>query len=296
MKYILLLFVMITLTACSNEKSTKIEELSDITENIDDKQKQEENKTSESQKINEEHIDYEKLKAKIIDQFENVSPTDWGENVGGVITNIDTEEKVVALTFDACDGSPDSYDKELIDFLTEEEIPATLFLNAQWVKANEEQFMELAQNDLFEIANHGDEHKPLSVTGASAYGIQGTKNVEDVIDEVLKNQELIYELTGEYPQYFRSGTAYYDDIAVKIANELGLRVVNYNVLGDAGATFNHSQIVSTLKTAEPGSIYLFHMNKPNSDVSSGVTEGVQLLKEKNFDFVRLGEYHDSLVE
>ncbi|MCC5894002.1 MAG: polysaccharide deacetylase family protein [Alkalibacterium sp.] len=238
--------------------------------------------------------DYDELKDKIVKQFESASPTVWGENIDGVVTEIDTDDKVVALTFDACDGAPDSYDEELIDFLIEEQISATLFINAQWIEENREIFTELSENPLFEIANHGYYHKPLSVDGESAYGIIGTENAEEVFDEIYKNQELITEVTNETPKYFRSGTAYYDDVAVDMIEALGLKAVNYNVLGDAGGTFNKSQIVQAFGSAKEGSIFLFHMNKPQSDISDGVKEGVQILRDQGYEFVQLGEYDEQL--
>src|SRR5699024_79584 len=36
--------------------------------------------------------------------FENINPLEWGENVTGVKTQILTNEKKFALTFDACGG------------------------------------------------------------------------------------------------------------------------------------------------------------------------------------------------
>ena len=233
---------------------------------------------------------YEAMKNKVIESFGNDSPTSWGEHIEGVITEINTNDKVVALTFDACVGTPESFDKDLIDFLIEAEVPATLFVGGQWIKENEAEFMKLVENPLFEIANHGYDHKPLSVTGETAYNISGTANVEEAFDEVYKNQVLINELTGETPKYFRSGTAYYDDVSVAMINELGLQAVNYNVLGDAGGTFNKSQIISTFETAQAGSIFLFHMNQPSSEIASGVKEGVQLLKEAGYEFIQLQAY------
>jgi len=233
---------------------------------------------------------YDLLKENIIDMFEGVTPRDWGENIDGVITELNTEDNVVALTFDACDGTPDSYDEELINFLIEEDVPATLFIGGQWIKENLEEFEKLADHPLFEIANHGYNHKPLSVTGEQAYHIKGTENLEEAFDEVFKNQMLIHKLTGEEPKYFRSGTAYYDDISVKMLQELGLKAVNYNVLGDAGGTFTSEQIISGFETAEAGSIFLFHMNQPHSDIATGVKEGIMILKEKGYDFVQLKDY------
>ncbi|EXJ23385.1 polysaccharide deacetylase [Alkalibacterium sp. AK22] len=312
MKLILLSMLVLLTAGCANEGTNDATPGSgEITENAEQLEEQdseelddtdafdEESKDDQAEEANEETAeedasDYNQLKASIVDQFEHARPTDWGENVEGVITQIDTEEKVVALTLDACDGTPDSYDEELIGFLIDEQIPATLFINAQWIQVNEDAFNELAENSLFEIANHGYYHKPLSVDGESAYGIMGTENVEEVFDEIYKNQARIKELTGEAPDYFRSGTAYYDDVAVEIIEALGLKAVNYNVLGDAGGTFNQAQIANAFNLASEGSIFLFHMNKPQSDISAGVKEGVEMLRKQGYDFVQLGEYDDYL--
>lgn len=300
MKTMLLAMMVLVMTGCANEAAnTTYDEPEELTDNEDpsnqepideDSAESDNGESVEDEPAEESAPDYDVLKEQIVDQFKDTSPTVWGENIDGVVTELNTEDKVVALTFDACDGTPDSYDEELIDFLIEEQIPATLFINAQWIEENKESFIELADNPLFEIANHGYYHKPLSVSGESAYGIMGTENVEDVFDEIYKNQELIKEVTNETPQYFRSGTAYYDDVAVDIIEELGLTAVNYNVLGDAGGTFNESQIVQAFGSAQEGSIFLFHMNKPHSDISNGVKEGVQMLREEGYEFVQLGEY------
>lgn len=243
--------------------------------------------TVEELEIEDPEPTYDEMKTDMINKYQGVQPTTWGENVPGVITNIATDEKLVSLTFDACDGTPGSFDQELIDFLIAEEIPATLFIGGQWIEEHPDEFAALADNPLFEIANHGYLHKPLSVNGASAYGIPGTADIAEVFDEIYHNQSKIEELTGEAPLYFRSGTAYYDEVAVQIANDLGVKVVNYNALGDAGGTFNREQIVQSLMAAQPGSIYLFHMNKPHSAIASGVREGVLHLKEQGYEFVQL---------
>lgn len=54
---------------------------------------------------------------------------------------------------------------------------------------------------------------------------------------MLTNYRSIEKLTGKAPKFFRSGTAFYDEVGVRFVNEIGEQVVNYNVLGDAGATF-----------------------------------------------------------
>lgn len=287
---------LVLLVGCTDQSSESPSETTNEPIEIDLPEQVEE---TEPENLDEEETeeapnDYQLSRNEVIEKYTDVTPNEWGETVSGVITKIDTEDKIIALTFDACDVSPNAYDEELIQFLIEEDIPATLFLAGQWIQSYEEEFMELSNQPLFEIANHGYHHKPLSVNGESAYSISGTENVEEVVDEVIQNQLLIEELTGISPNYFRSGTAYYDDVSVEIVNELGLEVVNYNVLGDAGGTFNTHQIASTFETAEKGSIFLFHMNQPDGDIASGVREGVMNLKEKGFEFVQLQEYDEYL--
>jgi len=133
-------------------------------------------------------------------------------------------------------GSPrgKGVDRQLLDFLTREQIPATLFINARWIDANPELFKQLAANPLFEIANHGMWHKPASVNGRSAYGIAGTKDMKELVEEIELNADKVEVISGRRPRYYRSGTAFYDEYAVQVAQQLGHEVVGYSVLGDAG--------------------------------------------------------------
>lgn len=229
----------------------------------------------------------------IIIRYQNEVPKYFGEIVEGVVTRIDTTSKIVALTFDACGGKNGlAYDEELIDYLIEAKVPATLFINGRWIDENQELFLRLSQNELFEIENHGYTHKPLSVSGKSTYGIKGTQNVAEIIDEVWKNAIKIEELTGRRPLYFRSGTAYYDEVAVKIVRELDEKPVNFNILGDAGAKYTKEQMVKSAKGAKNGSILLYHMNHPEGETAEGIREVIPMLREKGFEFVLLKDYDD----
>lgn len=222
-----------------------------------------------------------------LDTF-NHSPTEWGENVTGVKTTFVTKQKEIALTFDACGGEHGSaIDEELITFLKAEQIPATLFINYRWIIENEAFFLDLATDPLFQIENHGTSHAPLSVNGGEAWGIAGTNSPEEVLDEIMTNHYKVKELTNKNMTLFRSGTAFYDEVAVEIATELGYQVVNFDVLGDAGATFSIEQVKHALLTAQNGSIVLLHMNQPKSDTAEGVKAAVPLLKELGFKFILL---------
>lgn len=223
-------------------------------------------------------------------------PYQWGENVTGVVTTFQTSKKEVALTFDACGGSAKSsqVDAGLIDYLIENRIPATLFINSRWIQSNPETFMYLAANPLFEIANHGTAHRPLSVNGKSAYNIAGTASPEEAKHEINGNADLIEKLTGKRPKFFRSGTAYYDELSVAIARQNGVEIAGFSILGDAGATFSAPKVAQQIESAHSGDILIFHMNHPEGGTREGIIEGVSKLKAQGYSFVRLSDVKEHL--
>lgn len=210
---------------------------------------------------------------RVAARFDGVEPTSWGTDLPGVVTRMDSDG--VALTLDACGGPGGSgYDAELIGGLIERGVPATLFLNERWIEENPEIASELAQNPLFEIANHGVHHLPLSVTGESAYEIPGTASPLEAAAEVWGNHLAITRLTGSAPRFFRSGTAHYDDVAVQIVEALGERVVGFTVNADGGATFDAPTVRGQVSGAAPGSIIIAHMNQPDGETAEGLLAGV----------------------
>lgn len=229
--------------------------------------------------------------AKETAKYKGLRPKEWGEQVKGVLTLVPTTEKVVFLTFDACGGKGGSgYDKALLDFLKQEKVEATLFLNSRWIDANPELCRELAANDLFSLQNHGTMHKPLCVNGRSIYQIQGTGSVAEVYQEIMGTDEKLQAITGKRPRFFRSGTAYYDEIAVKVAQDLGYTITGFDILGDAGATYSKAQIIKVAGAARPGTIIIYHMNQPQSSTNAGVRAVVKNLRQAGFSFKKLEDY------
>jgi peptidoglycan/xylan/chitin deacetylase (PgdA/CDA1 family) len=229
------------------------------------------------------------VNSAIISKYENIKPKQWGEKLRGVVIGLDTTQKAVALTFDACGGSTlsNGYDLKLINFLTKNKIPATLFITGRWIDANPQTFQKLAQNKLFDIENHGLNHRPASVNGRSAYGIKGCSSVGDFIKELDGNGKKIMLLTKHKPSFYRSGTDYYDEVAVDVAGDLGYKIVSYSVLGDAGATYNKEQVKQALITAPAGTIIILHMNHPEGETAEGVMAAIPIMQKNGFKFVKI---------
>ena len=235
--------------------------------------------------------DMQTLTDRIAREFSGKTPKEWGENVTGVRSRLATGEKVLALTLDACGSAKGKgADLKLINYLVQEQIPATLFVNARWIDANPVLFKRLAANQLFEIANHGMWHKPASTNGRAVYGIEGTRDVRELVQEIELNARKIEEITGKRTRFYRSGTAYYDEYAVQVANLLGHEVAGFSLLGDAGATFSAAQVKTALLSSKPGDIIIAHLNHPEAGTGAGIMAALPELKKRGFKFVTLSGY------
>ncbi len=229
-------------------------------------------------------------RAEVVARYGKLRPDYWGFGGPGVVRDLSTRRRVVALTFDACGGPGGrEYDAALIEFLRQREVPATLFLNSRWIDENPAVFRQLRGEPLFELANHGTRHLPLSVTGRSAYGIGGTRDAGEVYDEVATNQVKLTRLLGTPPRYFRAGTAYSDDVAARIVTAMNDRLVTFSVNGDGGATFTPEEVRSTVAAAPGGSIVLCHMNHPRGGTAAGIAAAVPQLTAAGYRFVRLSD-------
>lgn len=229
--------------------------------------------------------------AELEARYNGVAPRAWGLQVPGVVRSIPADgAKVVALTFDACGGRGGSgYDAALVDLLRRNQVKATLFLNYRWIKANPNAVRDLADDPLFELANHGTRHQPLSVRGRAAYGIAGTRDVREVYEEVETNAAFMERMLGRPVPLFRCGTAFYDDVAARIVHDLGRYAVGFSVNGDAGATFTAPQIVTALRDVRPGSIVIAHLNHPERATAAGLRRGIPALRREGYEFVQLSD-------
>lgn len=98
-------------------------------------------------------------------------------------------EKKVAITFD--DGPDSDYTPLLLEGLKERGVKATFFLLGKQAEKYPDLVKEIYQEGHL-IGNHSYEHVNLSNLTDSA-----------AMEQVNKTNRLLYEITGEYPQYIR---------------------------------------------------------------------------------------------
>jgi peptidoglycan/xylan/chitin deacetylase (PgdA/CDA1 family) len=239
------------------------------------------------------------LKSKIVSEFAYTPAGHWGEFVAGVNERILTQRKIVAFTFDACGGkNGNGYDKELIDYLRKEKIPATLFVSGKWIDSQFAVFINLSRDTLFEIENHGLNHRPCSIDGKSAYGIKGTLNTGEAFDEIEANARKIEAITNHRPRFYRSATAYMDEACASMAARLGITVVSYQVLSGDGIAFTQESVIkeNVIKNLVPGAIVIMHFNHPEWSTKEAMEKIVPELRQMGYIFVRLKDYELTSVK
>lgn len=225
---------------------------------------------------------------EIIAEFTGRAPA-WFDLVGEGIAS-DTRAAGVCLTLDACGGPGGSgADTALVDMLIGDSVPFTAFLNSRWVEANPDLTDRLAACETVEIANHGTAHLPMSVTGAAAYGIPGTRDAGEVWDEIMGNQVALTERTGRAPRFFRPGTAHWDDVALAIAARLGLRAAGFSINGDGGATFPADTVEAEVGRAGPGDVVISHMNQPDAGTGAGYRAAIPAMLAEGVVFLTLSD-------
>ena len=236
---------------------------------------------------------YTDLKTKIVHEFAQAKAGSWGEFVRGMDEKLNTKEKIIAFTFDACGGkNGNGYDKELIDYLRDERIHATLFITGKWIDSQFTTFLDLSRDSLFEIENHGFNHQPCSFSGESAYGIKGTSSVEDAFDEIEANARKIEAITGRRPQFYRSATAFMDEACVSMAARLGITSVSYQVLSGDAVPLSPEKLIEdeVIRKVKPGAIIIMHMNHPGRNTKKALEKIVPELRKMGYNFVCLKDF------
>lgn len=191
-------------------------------------------------------------------------------------------QKKIALTFDACTTTREQepYDPRITAELEAMHVPATIFVGGGWAVREELALVELARDPLFEIGNHTFTHPHLTrLTDAQ------------IRDELLRTQVEVANVTGRVPTLFRPPYGEYDAHVLRVAAEMGLTTVEYDLAsGDPDAHATKESLVNwVLREARPGSIIVMHINHRRFHTAEALPEIVAGLRQRGFELVTVGE-------
>lgn len=190
------------------------------------------------------------------------------------IYSVETEEKKVALTFDASWGA-DKTD-ELISILKENDAKATFFLVGFWVEKYEDKVKKLQENGI-EIGTHSNTHPDMT-----------TLNQTKMQLELETSMNILEKVTGLKPKYFRPPYGAYNDKLITCAQDLGLMTIQWDVDSLDWKNLTVENITQrVISKTRNGSIILMHNNGENTAAALRLI--ILGLKNKGFDFVCVGE-------
>ena len=193
--------------------------------------------------------------------------------------------KSVALTFDACSGAVDT---RILDELIADRIPATIFVTHRWLKRNAATAVLLLANaDLFEIENHGENHVPAITDQPTVFGLPTAGSLTAVSQEVMGGAAAVTTTFGRAPLWYRDASARYSRDAVELIGSLGYRIAGYSLNADVGASLPAATVSKRIAAAKPGDVIISHINHPERPSGAGVVEGIKALVAKGVRFERL---------
>jgi peptidoglycan/xylan/chitin deacetylase (PgdA/CDA1 family) len=197
-----------------------------------------------------------------------------------VVTSLPTDEPLVALTFDACETrSPSWLDRSILDYLTLERIPFTIFASGRFAERSRDHLKELASLHGVEIENHSLSHR------------QHMERLSDeaVKREVLGAETIIQGITGVRPRFFRFPAGNYDRRTLGMVELLGYRVVHWTFAsGDPAKESSEARLTKwVLSQVRPGSILIFHVNGRGYHTGEALPAIVRGIREKGMRFVKL---------
>ncbi len=162
-----------------------------------------------------------------------------------VIRSVNTQEKLVALTFD--DGPDPKYTPMVLDIARQRHIPLTFFLVGSHVRL----YPELARRMLAEghvIGNHTWSHSVML----------GRNDAEDVAEIEACGLEL-EKVCGQRPSLLRPPKGYLDDSVIRAATGLGDQIILWTVgLEHHESTGADAMAKRAANRVRPGSIILAH--------------------------------------
>ncbi|MCL2439621.1 MAG: polysaccharide deacetylase family protein [Alphaproteobacteria bacterium] len=204
----------------------------------------------------------------------------------GITDNVRSIGAVVYLTLDAADSRPNGYDATLIEYLRKERIPATLFLNHNWIEANQRLARELAADPLFKVENHGVRNRPATVAGMLALNMPGALDPKrELLYDIRMGSEQILRLSGRAPTWFRSAIPQYDSEAVEIILGLNLRIAGFAI--DLASTATPEEVERKILAVRPGDIIRARLDRPESETAEGIRRAAISLHLLGYRFEKL---------
>lgn len=185
----------------------------------------------------------------------------------------EADSKVVLLTID---DAPDKYALEMAKTLKELDVPAIFFVNGHFIQTEEkhEILKEIYQMG-FSIGNHTYTHPNLAQISE-----------EEQKQEIIELNDLIEEIIGERPKFFRAPFGVNTDNTKQVVEQEGMVLMNWTYGYDWESAYMEAEALADIMVnteyLRDGANLLMHDREWTSGALADIVTG---LRDKGYDFV-----------
>jgi peptidoglycan/xylan/chitin deacetylase (PgdA/CDA1 family) len=264
------IFIIVTIVfltfACSSddvlEKEQVVEDVEMVTEETTENEAEPEASIIDESEIESKIEQVERVPRYILQSDHTVKPID---GLG--------DQQVVLLTID---DAPNRYSVEMANLLKEKDINAIFFVNGHFIndEAGREKLKTIYELG-FEIGNHTMNHPNL-------------KNLSEdkQRQEIIELNDLIEEITGERPRFFRAPFGVNTEVSKLVVAEESMQWMNWTYGYDFNKEYMEKDALADIMVnttlLRPGANLLMHDHPWTLEALPDIIEG---LKEKGYDFV-----------
>lgn len=189
------------------------------------------------------------------------------------VYNVDRDDKLVALTFDAAWGGDKT--EQILELLNKYGVKATFFLVGFWIDKYPDLVKKIDEAGM-EIGNHSKNHYNMSK-----------------LDDNTKCEEIDYvnakimELTGKTPKFFRAPFGDYNNALMSVLEQKSMIGIQWDVDSLDWKGLSGQDIAKRTSKAKSGSIILCHNNSDN--ILDAIPLIISNLQNQGYKLVTMSE-------
>ncbi len=192
------------------------------------------------------------------------------------IYSVKTEEKKIAISFDAAWGSEDF--NQIMEILDKHNVKTTFFMTGEWVEKYPECVKILVEKG-HDLGNHSASHPDMT-----------TLSKEKQREQILAVHNAVKELTGYEMELFRPPYGAYNNDVIRTCYELGYYPIQWDVDSLDWKDLSATEIINKVcnhKELGCGSIILCHNGAKHT--AEALDEMLTNLKNQGYEIVPISE-------
>lgn len=190
------------------------------------------------------------------------------------VYSVDTEQKVISLTFNCAWGNEDI--PRLLNILEEHQVKATFFVLGEWCDKYPESVRAIAQAG-HEVQSHSDTHPDMAA-------ISRNENLK----QIRRSADKIEAITGVRPNMLRPPSGSYNDALMEVLEQENFYGIQWSADSIDWKNPSPRQMLDRiLAKAGNGGILLFHSGAANTPQAIPLV--IEALQKQGYRFVTVGE-------